>query len=525
MGCDFEPGCVLSGTYRIVRRVGAGGMGEVFEATHARLQRRFAIKTLRGVDPSLDQLQRFRREAELTSQLQHPNIVGVVDYNVSESGCPYYVMPFLEGESLGERLKRVRRLTLAETLELATQVSSALTATHGRGIVHRDLKPQNLFFARSDDQREVLKVLDFGVSKLTGSRAGQTADNVLLGSPRYMAPEQALGKHRETDRRADIFSLGAILYEALSGAPAFSGDSELEALHGVVNTDPTALRSVIPDLSEEVEAVVARALAKRPARRYQSARALVEDLSAAIELGRDHAGAPSADPVEPASAAPAATPLASGGTPTVPDGRRRRPPARQRRPRWLAAVLVAAVMLGAGAALVVPRLRVPSGARAVPWVSPPRTSDRADGSRQATVRGGGPARAGNPHQLAAVPRTGPERGADRPPAPARLDAGPARPDQVLAATAGAARPTPAPASKPRLTPAPRHLVDRPRVRVEATPTTPALVLAITPRMVGVAVAHYVGPDGKVVLSLERTLSYCYLRPCVALSYSGPASVR
>ncbi len=277
-------GRLLSGSYRVLRRLGGGGMGEVYEARHERLPRRFAIKTLQTGLGGEHYLARFRREAELASQLAHPHILEVLDYNVTEDGTPYFVMPLLEGEDLGQRLERCKRLPLVEAVRIVRQVGAALAATHARGVVHRDLKPRNVFLARSDDGQETVKVLDFGVSKLlAGGGGGLTREGMLLGSPRYMAPEQALG-HVEVDGRADLFALGVMIYEMLGGEAAFSGDSELEVLHRVACEEPRPLEELAPEVPEAVVAVLARALAKERRARYLCATALALDLAAAAGL-------------------------------------------------------------------------------------------------------------------------------------------------------------------------------------------------------------------------------------------------
>jgi tRNA A-37 threonylcarbamoyl transferase component Bud32 len=275
----FDIGSTIADTYTIERELGRGGMGIVLLASHARLPgKKVAIKVLDARMASEEMLARFKREAHIVSVLAHPNIVHVEDYNVAADGTPYLVLEYLQGESLAQRLAR-GPLDLELTLSIARQIGSALAAAHARGIVHRDLKPQNVFLIPTElDGRvlEVAKVLDFGISKMLDSQTVQTEDNSLLGTPQYMAPEQATGQHQTLDLRTDLFSLGAIVYEMLSGRPAFAGASVPEVVFKVVYEQPAPLPAQIP---EAVVAAIGRAMAKAPADRFSSVAAFIEALS------------------------------------------------------------------------------------------------------------------------------------------------------------------------------------------------------------------------------------------------------
>jgi len=271
----FEIGAVVGETYTIEAELGRGGMGIVWLASHARLPgKQVAIKVLHAQAANADVLARFKREAHIVSVLAHPNIVHVEDYNVTADGTPYLVLEYLRGESLAERLAR-GPLELALALSIARQIGAALSAAHARNIVHRDLKPQNVFLVPTGDTL-VAKVLDFGISKLLDSDTVRTDDNSLLGTPQYMAPEQATGQSEAIGVRTDVFSLGAIVYEMLSGRPAFAGKTLAEVVFKAVYEQPAALSS---DLPPTVTMAISRAMAKAPADRFDSVNRFIETLT------------------------------------------------------------------------------------------------------------------------------------------------------------------------------------------------------------------------------------------------------
>jgi serine/threonine-protein kinase len=255
-------------------------MGAVFSARHLRLPgKHVAVKVLLGeanLNPEL--YARFRREAEIASQLGHPNIVEVLDFHSLEDGTPYMVMEYLRGENLARRLKH-GPLPLAEVLGMARQMGSALQAAHRAGVVHRDLKPANVFLVPTEaggELTERVKLLDFGISKILASQTVQTQDAMLLGTPQYMSPEQALGKNSELDARTDIFSLGCMLYEMLSGKPPFDGGgSTLAVVYRIVHERPAPLATRCPDLPAHILAAVDKALEKDPKERFQDVGALI----------------------------------------------------------------------------------------------------------------------------------------------------------------------------------------------------------------------------------------------------------
>jgi serine/threonine-protein kinase len=278
-------GTLLNGTYRILRPIGRGGMGEVYEVAHARLAGRYALKVLSPEVAGDDSvLSRFKREAEITSALRHPNIVRVLDFDQTPEGRAYLAMEYLEGRHLGEVIAADGPLPLPRVLEIAAPVVSALAAIHDRRIVHRDLKPQNIMLVREAGHggAEVVKLLDFGLSKRWGGAAGDSLlvsrERILLGTPAYMAPEQARGETDAVGPAADQFALGAIVYQMLTGRPPFAGDSVPTVLYQIVHVDPAPLRALVPDVGAGVEAVLRRALAKAPGDRFPSVGAFLEAL-------------------------------------------------------------------------------------------------------------------------------------------------------------------------------------------------------------------------------------------------------
>jgi serine/threonine-protein kinase len=267
----FEVGSTIAETYTIEDRIGRGGMGIVLRARHLRLPgKQVAIKVLDARLANDEMLARFKREAHIVSVLAHPNIVHIEDFNVTLDGTPYLVLEYLQGETLADRLAR-STLDIDTVLVFVRQIGSALAAAHARGVVHRDLKPHNIFIAN-----EVVKVLDFGISKLVDSDTVQTDDNALLGTPKYMAPEQINGLSHAIDSRTDVFSFGAIVYEMLSGRPAFAGSTLAEVAHKVVY-EPTPAFSA--HVAEPIAAAVRTALAKAQSERFPSVGAFVEALT------------------------------------------------------------------------------------------------------------------------------------------------------------------------------------------------------------------------------------------------------
>ncbi|WP_163870356.1 serine/threonine protein kinase [Myxococcus eversor] len=280
---DLSIDTVLRNTYKVLSILGRGGMGSVYLAQHLRLPgKQVAVKVLRGGDHLTAEIfARFRREAEIASRLGHPNIVEVLDYDTLEDGTPFLVLEFLRGESLQSRLER-GRLPLHDVYSFTRQMGSALQAAHGAGIVHRDLKPANVFLVPTDSGGVVgerLKLLDFGISKVLDSGTVQTQEAMLIGTPQYMSPEQAQGRNREIDARTDIFAMGCIVYEMMTGTPAFGAGGIAQMIFRVVYEPAAPLAPLCPEAPAHAIAAVDKALSKRIEDRYPDIASFVEDLT------------------------------------------------------------------------------------------------------------------------------------------------------------------------------------------------------------------------------------------------------
>ncbi len=284
-------GTVLDGKLRLDRVIGEGGMGVVYAGTHLRLDRPVAVKFLAaGLSQSAPSVDRFLREARATSRLTHPNVVDVRDVDVAEDGSVYMVLELLEGESLAEHLERCGPLDLADTLALLVPVMDALAAAHAQGIVHRDVKPHNVFLSRDADGRIVPKVLDFGLARFADVGAGTaTQSGAIMGTPLYMAPEQALGNTKAVGPRSDVWSTAVMVYECLTNEPPFEVGPEAPAtaiVVAVATGDIIPLDRRRPDLPASVWEVLERALTRKPEHRLASITELRDGLMRAAEIVR-----------------------------------------------------------------------------------------------------------------------------------------------------------------------------------------------------------------------------------------------
>ncbi len=271
------------GRYRIDRRLGEGGMGTVYLAHDENIDRYVAIKMMRS--ESDDLLRRFKTEAKAAGRLKHPNIVTIYDFAVLD-GVPCLIMEYVEGETLAKLIARNEPLTMAHKVDLIEQVCRALAFAHRSGIVHRDIKPANLMIERDG----TIKILDFGIAR---TAAGSGTTGHMVGTVAYMSPEQALG--RQVDSRSDIWALGLVLFEFVTGKLAFAGDSDYSVLDRIVRGQPEPFKHDDAAVVTQLKPIVARALAKDPADRYQSAESMARDLAeASRKLAYDESGTPTA---------------------------------------------------------------------------------------------------------------------------------------------------------------------------------------------------------------------------------------
>lgn len=285
-------GQIFDEKYRLEARLGGGGMGTVYRATHLLIDRPVALKVLsqRFVGDETAQ-QRFRREARAAGRMQHPNAVSVTDFGATADGYLYIVMELLEGQTLRDVLMREGPFDVARAVSIMLQTCAAVAAAHDAGLIHRDLKPANILIAKHPDTPAIVKVLDFGVAKFAVEEQAdddyQTLTQVgaLIGTPRYMSPEQCSGSGPVTPA-SDVYSLGIILYEMLSGAPPFNAETPLAIVFRQVSEPPPPLPASVP---EKLRAIVERALAKDPTKRFPNAEEFREELlSAAEALGLEH---------------------------------------------------------------------------------------------------------------------------------------------------------------------------------------------------------------------------------------------
>lgn len=285
-------GRILDRKYQLIRQIGAGGMGAVWEAEHTAIRRRVAVKVMSGTSP--EHRQRFFREAQAAGEIGHPNIVEIYDVGVEEDGTAYMVMELLKGVSLGDLLLERKKLPPGRVVAIVLQVLSALEATHQKGIIHRDLKPDNVFLSMDARMREEVKLLDFGIAKtqaLDAESIRLTKSGAVLGTPLYLSPEQAAGS-RDIDARIDIWAIGVMMYEMLAGQPPFNGENYNEVIRNILMKEPQDLRDLSPLVPEELSAIVSKALCKDRAERYRDVEDLMDDLmpfydAYSRELGAD----------------------------------------------------------------------------------------------------------------------------------------------------------------------------------------------------------------------------------------------
>jgi serine/threonine-protein kinase len=276
-------GTTLSGRYRLESRIGSGGMSTVYRAQDETLERFVAIKLMnREVATDSDQLERFRREARAVARLSHPNIVHVIDAGEDESR-PYIVFEYIDGETLKERIQRLGRLEIPEAVAYCVEIARALGAAHANHVVHRDVKPQNVLI----DHEGTAKVTDFGIAR-TLEEDGLTADGRVLGTTDYVSPEQALGHH--VTGQSDLYSLGIVLYEMLTGELPYRGENQVAVAMQHVRESVPDVRKLRPDVSAALAAVIERATAKELRERFASDAEMIAELERTLALETNRAG-------------------------------------------------------------------------------------------------------------------------------------------------------------------------------------------------------------------------------------------
>jgi serine/threonine protein kinase len=344
--------------YTIVRLLGRGGMGTVYEARHTRLTRRVAIKfLLPALAARPEVLRRFENEAMAAGALEHPNLVAVMDLGRAMDGAPYLVMEFLQGEDCARLLRRVGPLPAPRAADIVLQACRGVAVAHEAGIIHRDLKPENLFVTDAGDGSDQIKVLDFGIAKLRPSN-GQVATGTgsTFGTTHYMSPEQARGA-ADVDPRTDVWSLGVVLYELLSGCRPFDGEQPLNVVHQILSATPVDLETLRPGLPAGLAAAVGKAMQKDVARRFATIQALADAL------------APFAAPTVALLNRPP-----HGGSVTLPTPATGTRPAPARRPlvwRWAGTVLAVAAIVAVAASINTrPKVVQPPQSLAVPPAAP-----------------------------------------------------------------------------------------------------------------------------------------------------------
>lgn len=281
---DFQPGTVVDNRYEIISLLGFGAIGRVYLAKHAVMNKTFALKFVHPQKISETNLKRFRLEAQASSLLEHPNIIGIHDYGVTPDGVPYIAMEYFQGRSLADELKSEHGISRIRFFNIFQQVCAGLSHAHKNGVLHRDIKPANILIKTLPDGTDVAKVLDFGMAKLmpgdNHEESRITVTGEVVGSPFYMSPEQCMAK--ELDNRTDIYSLGVVMHEVLTGSPVFLGKNPIEVMQKHVHNAPVfdEKTAVVPALQQ----LVLKCLSKDPKKRYQTA----DELAAALAQQKSH---------------------------------------------------------------------------------------------------------------------------------------------------------------------------------------------------------------------------------------------
>ena len=381
---SIEVGTLVAGKFRLERPLAQGGMGSVWVAFNTQLEVPVAVKFMApAMVQSTELVARFEREAKAAAQLRNPHVVQIFEHGV-DRGIPFIAMELLEGEDLTARLKKRGRLPVGETARILGDVCKALRKAHEMGIVHRDLKPANVFLSRHEEY-EVVKVLDFGIAKAKNAAGdGETKTGALVGSPHYMAPEQARRTNKAVDHRSDLWAVGVIAFRCLTGQLPFAGDDLIDVLVRVCTTAPPTPSSLAPDLGPEVDRFFERALSRDPEGRFQSAKELADALNrlAGIEppMGLDRSWS---DPTGQARrSSDQALPRLSGPAAAIPPPRASQPSGPTRpAPQSLPSQPLAATAGPQAPAVAAPRVSfgpMPAAAPAVPSSAPRPSNDHVD---------------------------------------------------------------------------------------------------------------------------------------------------
>ena len=401
MSAPVHEGELLAGKYRVDQVLGEGGMGVVVAATDIQLERRVALKFLLSeYAQNQEACSRFLREARAAAKIRSEHVARVIDVGTLETGAPYLVMEYLEGSDLAAVMAAATCLSVEDATDYVLQACEAIAEAHARGIIHRDLKPANLFLSQEPGGRAKVKVLDFGISKTTlpglGFEPALTKTSALMGSPLYMSPEQ-MRSTRNVDARTDIWALGVILYELLAQTPPFTGETVPELSAKVLLEQPPPLRQLRPDVPEQLEAVVLKALAKEPDDRFPSvaelaialvryapkrARVTVENITKILRaagLSTSALSLPPSVPTKPAALPPPTFVPQTGVQTAATWGATHGPEKRRGGWRWMVAgsvtlsvmgALVYLALLSPGSPGRVEQTRTPAGPSAAPASKP-----------------------------------------------------------------------------------------------------------------------------------------------------------